>query len=292
MYVSIRNSSFVTRNSVADGVKGSASHDIQHSVCGHRRSINSVAHVDFGNFLLLFACLEDRQIAVFVAEVDFPVGRKRRSPDGREHVVGPVRLSGCEIHAVQESGEVGYVEKTVGDGSRGNGAADFVVLPDAPGLGDIPALAWIDAVQVADAFSIFRVLSDRQINTAIMKNRSRDDIVERLRPDGVLRIQIEAPELFAGQRFEAIQPAVAARERRPASCRRLRRERGRTIGREGCDLPGELSCQTTLPVFLFTAIKLGALGAGTFSLFSSWPLDVSRNSKSPQIAGDELAILC
>ena len=56
--------------------------------------------------------------------------------------------------------------------------------------------------------------------------------------------------------------------------------------------PGERSCQATLPVFLLTAMKLGAFGAGTFSRFSSRPFEVSRKSRSPERAGEELAMLC
>ena len=56
--------------------------------------------------------------------------------------------------------------------------------------------------------------------------------------------------------------------------------------------PGEASCHTTFPVVLFTARKLGALGAGIFSWFSVRPFDVPTNTRSSQTAGDEFAMLC
>ena len=51
--------------------------------------------------------------------------------------------------------------------------------------------------------------------------------------------------------------------------------------------PGELSCHTTLPVVLLTAMKLGALGAGTLSWLSSRPLEVTTKTRSSQTIGDE-----
>ncbi len=57
-------------------------------------------------------------------------------------------------------------------------------------------------------------------------------------------------------------------------------------------VPGELSVQMTLPVFLSRATKLGALGAGRLICPSSTPLDVLTNSRSPAAVTEQLAMLC
>src|SRR5216684_9188189 len=59
-------------------------------------------------------------------------------------------------------------------------------------------------------------------------------------------------------------------------------------------LPGELSCQTTFPVFLLTAIKLGASGDGILASPSrlSTPLLVQAKTKSPATNGEQFDILC
>ena len=49
---------------------------------------------------------------------------------------------------------------------------------------------------------------------------------------------------------------------------------------------------STLPVFLFTAIKLGALGCGMLMCPSSTPLLVMTNKRSPTISGEHTARLC
>ena len=48
----------------------------------------------------------------------------------------------------------------------------------------------------------------------------------------------------------------------------------------------------TLPVYLFTARKLGALGAGMTLCPSSTPLPVTTNTMSPSIAGEHADMLC
>src|SRR5215213_8000356 len=45
----------------------------------------------------------------------------------------------------------------------------------------------------------------------------------------------------------------------------------------------ELSSHTSFPVFLFTAMMLGARGDGMLTWLSSWPFDVLTKIKSPQI---------
>ena len=57
-------------------------------------------------------------------------------------------------------------------------------------------------------------------------------------------------------------------------------------------LPGELSVQKIFPVFLSTAIKLGAEGDGTLIWASSTPLLVLTNRMSPESVTEQLHILC
>src|SRR4030088_2986879 len=52
-------------------------------------------------------------------------------------------------------------------------------------------------------------------------------------------------------------------------------------------LPGSLFVHFTAPVFLSNAMKLGALGFGTFLCPSSTPLPVVTNTVSPMIKGEQ-----
>ena len=54
----------------------------------------------------------------------------------------------------------------------------------------------------------------------------------------------------------------------------------------------ELSSQTSLPVFLLSAMIDGARGDGMLTWLSSWPFDVLTKIRSPQTTGDEFARLC
>src|SRR6266851_4864628 len=54
----------------------------------------------------------------------------------------------------------------------------------------------------------------------------------------------------------------------------------------------ELSSQTSLPVFLLSAMIEGALGDGMCTWLSSWPFEVLTNTRSPQMTGDEFDMLC
>ena len=57
-------------------------------------------------------------------------------------------------------------------------------------------------------------------------------------------------------------------------------------------VPGELSVQSTLPVFLSMAMKLGAAGAGRLTCPSSTPFEVLTNSMSPAAVTEQLHMLC
>ena len=57
------------------------------------------------------------------------------------------------------------------DGNGGNGAVDLVVAPDSSPLGDVSLLGCINTNQVADSFTVFRVLTNRNVDTIFVKNR-------------------------------------------------------------------------------------------------------------------------
>jgi len=54
----------------------------------------------------------------------------------------------------------------------------------------------------------------------------------------------------------------------------------------------ELSSHTSFPVFLLSAMIAGAFGDGMCTWLSSCPFDVLTKTKSPQMTGDELDMLC
>src|SRR6266516_4540367 len=53
---------------------------------------------------------------------------------------------------------------------------DLVVTPDFAGAGDVAGLGCVDAGQVADAFAVFGVLADGNVNTVLVKNGCRIDL--------------------------------------------------------------------------------------------------------------------
>src|SRR5438270_14066023 len=55
---------------------------------------------------------------------------------------------------------------------------------------------------------------------------------------------------------------------------------------------GSLFFQATVPLFLSTAMKLGAAGAGMLMWPSSTPLEVTTNTRSPITRGDDVDRLC
>ena len=75
-------------------------------------------------------CAMHDDVAVLVAEVDLAVDDEWRRPDGGEHVVRPVLLTGLRVEAVEVAAEVGDVDEAVGDRGRRDRSADLVELPD------------------------------------------------------------------------------------------------------------------------------------------------------------------
>src|SRR5207244_12841760 len=86
---------------------------------------------------------------------------------------------------------------------------------------DVAALRRIDAPEMADAFAVFGVFADGDVDQAFVDHRRADEVVARgrgaERVEGGLRIAVELPEEL-GVAFavplgiEAVEPAVATAE--------------------------------------------------------------------------------
>ena len=121
---------------------------------------------------------------------------------------------------------VGDVDQPVGNRRGRNGPPDLVVLPDPARFGDVAAARGIDGVHVPDAVGMVGILPDAHEHAAAAEHGRGHAVVPRLGPHGVLRVQVESPELLAGAGVEGVEPAVAARERTPAGRRRPRPSAG------------------------------------------------------------------
>src|SRR6058998_508810 len=181
----------------------------QRAVRGHWRGIYGAAHVHLAEDFLFLARLQDGDVAVLVAQIHLAIDHQRRTPDGGEHVVRPVLLTGLRVETVQEAAEVGHVQEAVDDGCRRNRSADLVELPHLAALRDVAALGGVDAIEVADALTVLRILAVADVHAVLVDDRRGDQFVPRFRPDRVLRIRVELPELLAGRRLVAAHPAVA-----------------------------------------------------------------------------------
>ena len=155
-----------------------------------------------------------------------------------------------------------------------------------------PRLRRVDAVQVADAFAALGILADRHVDPAAVEDGRGDAVVARLRPDGVLGVQVELPERRAGPRVERVEPAVAAREDHLHHAIDLA-ERGRrplavqdAIARRAV-LPDHLAGQ---PI---DGQEARRARRGQLALARRRrPFEVSTKTRSSQTTGDELAMLC
>ena len=112
-----------------------------------------------------------------------PTNRLVGAPNCGEQIVRPVNLAGLRIERVQKAAEVSLVNDAVFDRRRGDRAANLVVVPDHSGLGDVAALGGVDAVHVADAFAVFRILAVGDVDLVFVNNRRADHFVARLGPD-------------------------------------------------------------------------------------------------------------
>ena len=121
-----------------------------------------------------------------------------------------------------------------------------------------------------DAFAMLGILADGDVDQAVVDHRRGDDVVARAAAAEVhfesLGLESNFHSSFGvavavALRIETVDPAVAAGEDH------LRHAAQHGIGGDDhwpCRMlrPGELSVQSTLPVFLSMAMKLGASGAG------------------------------
>src|SRR6478672_1170232 len=110
---------------------------------------------------------------------------------------------------MQETTEVCFIDNSIFNRGSRDRAADPIVLPHASRLGDVAAFGCVDAVHMADAFTVFRILSVGNVDPVLIDNRCANKFVPRLRPNRIFRVRIKLPELFAGQCFITSNPTVA-----------------------------------------------------------------------------------
>ena len=122
-----------------------------------------------------------------------------------------------------------------------------------------PRLVGVDGVEVADALAVLGILAVGDVDAVLVDDRRRDHLVAGPRPDRVLRVGVELPELLAGERLVAAHPAVALRARPPDRRRRSCRPSGVDHWPWRMRSSTELSSHTSLPVFLLSAMIAGAL---------------------------------
>ena len=77
--------------------------------------------------------------------------------------------------------------------------------------GDVAALGGVDGVKVADAFAVLGVLAVGDVHAILEDHRRGNQLVARPRPDRILRVGVELPELLARLRLVPAHPAVALR---------------------------------------------------------------------------------
>ena len=178
---------------------------------------------------------------------------------------------------MQEAAEVGDVDKAIGDGRGRNGAADLVEVPDATALGDVAALGGVDGVEVPDAFAVLGILAVGDVDAVLEDHRRCDHLVARSRPDGILRIGVELPQLLAGSCFVAANPAVALRgdDLHNAADRAHSGRRPLAVQNAVLD---RVVFPDQLAVVLVQRDDRGARGEGTLTWLSSWPLEVLTKS--------------
>ena len=123
----------------------------------------------------------------------------------------PELLAGVGIDGVDEAGEIGVEEDAVVEGAGGDGAADFVEVPEAAGLGEIAAFGGVDGIEMADTLAVFGILAVGDVDAVVVDDGRGDELIARLGPDGLGRVGVELPELFAGCGIVAADPAIALR---------------------------------------------------------------------------------
>src|SRR5262249_7657726 len=142
-------------------------------------------------------------------DVDFVVHPVRRTPGVRTELVFPVFLAGVSVEAVNVAVVISGVAQAVVDGAGTHGAAEQVVawvifrrlaavVPDQAGilvdrrLGVevilyrrevlvlvLRLLGDVDAPQVSDAFFMFGVLADADVQLVLPDHRRRNEVTAR-----------------------------------------------------------------------------------------------------------------
>src|SRR5262245_66231291 len=125
--------------------------------------------------------------------------------------MGPVQLSRLRVETVEIATEVRNVDQSVNDGGGGDRAANLVEVPHEAALRDVAPLGRIDCVEMPRTLTVFRVLAVSDVHAVFVNDRRPDQLVARARPDRVLRIGIELPQLLACFGLVPAYPAVALR---------------------------------------------------------------------------------
>ena len=99
------------------------------------------------------------------------------------HIVFPIFLARLRIEAKDESTIVRNEQKSVGriDAYRRNRPVNFFKIPNQTCLRDIAHLRGIDTNQAPDAFTVLGVLTDRHINSLLIKNWRRINFARTFR---------------------------------------------------------------------------------------------------------------
>src|SRR5271157_4762615 len=82
-------------------------------------------------------------------------------------------------------------------------------MPEPTGCCDVAALSCVNGVKMPGALAALGVLAVGDEDPVLPDHRRGDDLVARPRPDRILGVGIELPELLAGERLIATHPAIA-----------------------------------------------------------------------------------
>src|SRR5262245_51810227 len=82
-------------------------------------------------------------------------------------------------------------------------------MPDDAALCNVPSLRSVDAVEMADSFSMFGILPVGNVDLVVEDYRSADQLISGFWPHRILRIAIELPQLLTAHCIIATHPAIA-----------------------------------------------------------------------------------
>src|ERR1019366_2091065 len=90
-----------------------------------------------------------------------------------------------------------------------NRALDLVVMPEPAADGDVAPLGRVDGIEMPGTLAALGVLAVGDKNLVLPDHGRGDDLVARPRPDRILGVGVELPQLLAGERLIAAHPAIA-----------------------------------------------------------------------------------